>query len=197
MRLAILGFLLSTLCFAAPTTVRVVDASGAPLKDVLVIVKSFGPSYFDDIRQLTDEQGRIPTLELKPGAYQAIATTPYGLWETSVKEFLVEDKPVELTLRVSPQPTHGVGDIVTVGSSHTEIKVLTPAGTPAPGAKVFTRDKDATLYLERWYKTDKEGKAQIELVADPTVLVIIYGGKLFTTQLAPSSTHATIRFSPD
>ena len=197
MKHVIVALLLSTTCLAAQTKIRVEDAPGESLKDVLVIVKPLDSNSFNDIRQLTDEQGRVHPLDLKPGIYQAIATTPYGIWETSVKEFIVDNKPVDLTLSLSPQPTHGFGDIVPVRTSKTEIQVLTSAGTPASGAKVFTRDKNATLYLERWYTTDEQGKAKIEFRADPTVLVIMYDGKLCTISMARGKTHATIRLLPD
>ena len=197
MRVAFSWFLLPTLCFAAPATFRVLDGSGAPVKDVLVIVESLDSSYRDVSRQLTDEQGRVRTEELKAGLYRVIATTPYGLWETAIKEFLVTDHPVDLTLTVQPQPTHGYGDIVTLGSSRAELQVLNSDGTPASGAEVLVRDEDATLYLERRYKTDQNGKAHIELVASPTVLIIIYDGKLLTKELASTDTHAIVRLSPD
>jgi hypothetical protein len=51
--------------------------------------------------------------------------------------------------------------------------------------------------MERWYKLDEHGDAKIELVASPTVVVIIYKGKLCTRQLAKSDTRAKIRFMPD
>ena len=196
MRLAILAFLFPTLCIAAPTTLRVVDGSGAPAKDVLVIVKSFGQGYEDVSRHLTDEQGRVPTMDLQPGVYQAIATSPYGIWETSVKEFLVEDKSFELTLTVTPQPTHGFGDVVPLVNATVEVQIVASDGIPASDAEVFVRDKDATLYTERWYKMDKNGKGKVELVADQTVLVVIYAHRLFTTQLDSTKKSAVIRFPP-
>ena len=160
MRIAILAFLLPTLCFAAPTTVRVVDASGAPAKEVLVIVKAFGPNYFDDVRLLTDEKGIIPVLQLNPGTYQAIATAPYGLWETSVKEFLIEEKPVELTLTVWPQPTHGFGDIVPVSAHHCEIQVLTPAGSPASEAELSRETKTPHCTLNSGTKRTRKERPE-------------------------------------
>lgn len=197
MRIAFALFLLSTSCLASPTKIRVLDASGAPLKDVLVIIKSLDSSYLDASRQLTDDQGRINVVELKPGVHRVIATTPYGLWETKIKEFLVADQPIDLTLMVQPTPTHGFGDIVTVGSSRAQLQVLTSDGIPASGARILVRDKQATLYRERWYKLDNNGKADIELVASPTVLVIIHNGKVCTTQVADTENYAVVRFSPD
>lgn len=136
-------------------------------------------------------------MELTAGTYRVIATTPYGLWETAIKEFLVTEQPVNLSLKVQPQPTHGFGDIVPLHRSKADLQVITPDGAPASGAKVLVRDESASLHLERWYKLDRNGRSKIELVASPTVLVIIYNGKLFTTQIAQTDTHAVVRFSPD
>lgn len=197
MRTVILWFLLPSLGFAAPATFRVLDGTGAPLKDVLVIVKSLD-SPFDDLpRQLTDEQGRVRTLELKAGLYRVIATDPYGIWETAIKEFLVADQPVDLSLAVAPQPSHGYGDIVSLPVIKANLKVLMPDGGPAAGAEVLVRDLEDTLYRERRYRLDKDGESKIELVASPTVLVVIYNGKVFTTRLAQTDTDPVVRFSPD
>jgi hypothetical protein len=197
MKIALALFLVSISSFAAPMKIRVLDGSGAPVKDVLVIIKSLDSSYQDVSRQLTDDQGRINAVELRPGMYRAIASAPYGLWETKIREFLVASESIELTLMVQPTPTHGFGDIVTVGSSRLQLQVLTSDGLPASGARVLVRDKQATLHLERWYKLDNNGKADIELVASPTMLVIIHNGNICTTQITATGKHAVIRFSSD
>jgi len=195
MRHALLLLLLTSVCSATPTAIHVVDASGAPADQVLVIVKALD-HYEELARRLTDQQGAIGVLDLKPGTYRAIATTPYGLWQTEIKEFVVADAPVELQLTVRPRGTHGFGDVVTVGGSKANLQILGSDGKPAAGAEILVRDEEATLHIERWYKTDADGKTRIELVGDPTVVVVIFNGKLITTQLSPKSTHATIRFSP-
>ena len=181
----------------SPNENSCLGGTGTTVKDVLVIIKSLDSNYQDASRQLTDDQGRINVLELRPGVHKVIATTPYGLWETKIKEFLVADQSIDLTLMVQPTPTHGFGDIVTVGSSSAQAQVLTTDGIPASGARLLVRDKDATLHRERWYKLDDKGKADIELVSSPTVLVIIHNGRICTTQIANTESHAVVRFSPD
>jgi len=197
MRQLFLVLLLSTLACAAPTSVCIVDGSGAPLKDVLVILKSLDNHYFDVSRQLTDEQGKTRSVELKHGLYRIIATTPYGVWKTTIREFLVGDEPINLKITADANPTHGLGDVISVGADHAELQVLKADGSPAAGAKVLIRDRDATLSLERWYKMDENGKSKIELVGSPTVVVVVYDGKLMTTQLAQTDTRPIVRFSPD
>ena len=51
MRIALALFLISTSCLATQTKIRVLDGSGAPVKDVLVIVEALNSSYQDVSRQ--------------------------------------------------------------------------------------------------------------------------------------------------
>ena len=112
---------------------------------------------------------------MRPSLYRVIATAPYGLWETDVREFLVNEKPVQFTIVVRPKPTAGYGDVVTVGTKKQALKVLRSDGQPAASAEVYVRDREATLNLERRYKTNAQGQAEIELVAEPTVVAITFG----------------------
>jgi hypothetical protein len=91
-----------------------------------------------------------------------------------------------------PVPTHGYGDIVTVGKRTRDIQVLQASGQPAVAAEVLVRDREATFNLERWYKTDASGKAKIELVGTPTILVIVFEGILVSQEVGDHD-PATIR----
>lgn len=177
----------------AALTIKVVDASGAPVKDDFVIVQDLSNRESEMFRALTDVTGTIRTKPLAPGVYRAIATAPYGLWQTEVREFLVKTTPIELTVRVAPEATHGYGDVVPVRSRNFRLKVLTAEGRPASAADLFVRDKNATLYLERRYRTAADGGASIELVANPTIVTVIYKDALWTEELTPKSLHTTIR----
>ncbi len=168
-----------------PLTLRVEDASGARLKDELVIVQDLNAREREVLRALTDQNGNVPVPDLKPGLYRAIATSPYGLWETEIREFLVEEgSPLEVVLKVRPMPTHGYGDIVTVGAPQSELRVLGSTGLPVSRAAVLVRDRNATPYLERWYQTDAKGLAKIELTSSPTIVVVVYQNKLTVKEIS-------------
>lgn len=191
-------FLLTFLVFSAMTpltqvSVVVEDSSGAALKDELVIVQDLHNREYEVLRVLTDKSGKIPTIDFRPGLYRAIATTPYGPWQTEVQEFLVGENPVHLALHVRPMPSHGYGDIVTVGTKKKKLKVLTPNGQAASGAEVYVRDRGATLHLERWYKTNTAGEAEIELTGDPTVVVVVLGESLATREIDEKDDAPTVR----
>jgi hypothetical protein len=178
----------------ATLTLRVEDAGGAPLKDELVIVQNLDDHEREMFRALTDRDGNVPVPDLKPGLYRAIATAPYGLWETEIREFFVEDgHPFELVLYVQPMATHGNGDIVTIGLSEAELQVLDSAGSPVSGAWVVVRDRQATLYLERWYQTNAKGLATIELVGSPTVVVVAYQKTLATKEVSDKVSSVVVR----
>jgi hypothetical protein len=173
---------------AISVTVSVQDASGAPANNVLVIVQDLDHPENEMIRGLTDSKGSIPNLNLSGGLYRAIATTPYGLWQTRIREFLVSDAPVRVVLTVDSVPTHGDGDIVLVGAAHVDLNVVNPDGSPAVGAAILARDREATLSLERWYKTDRKGGVKVEVVAKPLVVVVVSGKSLVTSEFdSPSN----------
>jgi hypothetical protein len=126
-----------------------------------------------------------------------IATAPYGIWQTGIKEFLVGSVPVEMSLRLKLKPTHGYGDIVVVGTAWVELQVLRHDGQPASNAELLVRDREDTLYTERCYKTDAQGRAKVEMVADPLVLIILYQGGIMTTDLSKRNAPKVIKFSHD
>ena len=99
-----------------------------------------------------------------------------------------------MVLRIQFMPTHGYGDIVVVGTKWAELKILQPDGEPASNAKLLVRDRMATLYTERWYKTDAQGRAKIEMTSDPLVLLVLYRDAIMTTEV---SDPKVITFSPD
>jgi hypothetical protein len=197
MRTVMLFLLLCPCASAVPVRFRVLDTGDAPTSGVLVIVQNLQNHETEVLRALTDARGEAGSRELLPGLYRMIATTPYGIWEDVIKEFVVRYVPFEMALRVAPMPTHGYGDIVVVGTTWAELQVLQPDGQPAPNANVFVRDRKATLYTERWYKTDAQGRTKIEMISDKLVVLILYQDAMMTTSLSERNLPKVIRFSPD
>jgi hypothetical protein len=177
---------------APPVTIVVQDSSGAPLKNELVIVQDLNAQRHEITRTLTDASGSIALLQLTPGLYRAIATAPYGLWETEVREFLVSDKSVTLVLKVQPKPTQGRGDVAIVGARHARILVLDASNKPVAGVSILTRDRDATSLSERWYSSDAKGIANVELPSDPAIVVIHAGDRLITRVVTVRDSEVTI-----
>lgn len=165
-------FFLSVWSGAHSTGVRTIDASGAPYPNVLVIIKSLeGAGEIG--RYLTDQDGRIPNVKLDDGLYQIITTCPYGTCRTAVHEFIASDVTSEITLKVELNPSDIGGEII--GAPKIQLTLVTPDGRPAAHARVFVRDQDATH--EKWYIADDKAGVTIELVDDPSVLVIVYANQ--------------------
>ncbi len=174
-------------------TIKVQNPSGEGERNVLVIVQNLGDHQREVMRGLTDQEGRAPTADLSPGLYRVVATKPYGTLQTKIDEFLVGSKPRDVVVTVQFLGTHGYGDVITVGpKSWTHLQVVRPDGKPAAGAGVLVRDRDATLYLERWYTTDEEGSATIEQVSDPTVVVIVYKDTLTSLEIASGAVNPIV-----
>lgn len=162
--------------------VRVLDVSGAPLKDALVVIKTLDGKE-ELCRSLSDAEGYVCQMEVIRSPCRAIATTPYGLWKTGVLESLGREGPARLQFMLRPRATHGYGDIVSVGNQEADVLVRRQSGEPVAGANVLVRDGYATLYLERWYRTDSAGKVRIELVGQPTVVVVVSDGILLSQEV--------------
>lgn len=184
---------LSAMTLSTQVELVVEDSSGIALKDKLVIVRDLRNKEHEVIRALTNKDGQIPSFALPPGLYRAIATDPYGLWQTEVREFLVAEKPARLAMRVRPTPTHGYGDIVTVGTKRKKLKILKPDGQPASGAEIYARDRDATLHLEHLYQANAHGETEIDLVSEPTVIVIVFGDSLTTREITDKDSELIVR----
>jgi hypothetical protein len=143
------------------------DKTTAPFPNVLVILRAFDNRH-EILRALTNKEGRVPAVDLQPGLYQVIAACPYGLCKTKVREFLVTQDPLQLTVTVDGEGSH---DGAILGAPTQTIQVQDKHGRPVSGALVLARDELA-IY-ERFYKSDHLGEAKVELFADPTVLVIV------------------------
>lgn len=159
------------------SAVRTVDQSGAPIPNVLVIMQSFdGKGEIG--RYLSDENGRTPRFQLGPGLYRLILTCPYGLCRTSVREFLGAEAPSEIVEKVELKPSDLNGQVL--GAPKLRVKVFSSEGKPELGAHVLVRDPKAKW--EKWYVTDGEGSAVIELIGDPTVVVIVGSQSVVTRE---------------
>ena len=108
----------------------------------------------------------------------------------------MKSSPLELVLQIKLMPTHGYGDIVPDGTTWVDLQVLRPDGLPASAAELLVRDRDATLYTERWYKTDAQGRTKIELVSNPLVLIILYEDAIMTTDVSQRNAPIVLKFSP-
>ena len=158
----------SSCAYAGRVSVSVREASGAPLPKVLVIIRSL-EGKGEVLRELTDSGGTVSDVDLQPGLYRVIVTYPYSLWDTNVREFLVT--PESLSLRITLDPTGTEDNVVFIGAPSRMVHIVDGNGNPISGARVLARNLKATY--EKWYTSNSMGDAEVELFADPTILVVV------------------------
>jgi hypothetical protein len=186
-------------------TIKVKNAKGVPLKDDLVIVRNLNDRNRELLRALTNSNGDVPSLDLRPGLYRIIATFPYSsIWETEIQEFLVvKGHAKQIVLEIPAMDGNpccmGAG-IPGLTGPKIQTQVLTADGLPASGASILVRDKIATAYMLVSYQTDAKGIATIELVAaphhEPTVVVVVYQDVL-VKQEVPEYAHSLVIHLPE
>ena len=164
-----------------------VDKSGLGFPDVLVIVRSL-EGRGESLRALTNRNGAVPTQDLAMGLYQIIATCPYGLCRTTVREFLVNTDPVDLKLALEVLPT--TGNAFTIGRvKHCQVEVRNRDGIPVASAEILVRDANAES--QKWYQTGLDGKVLIDLLPGrETTIVAVHDGNLASRVLQPDQSSS-------
>jgi hypothetical protein len=166
---------------AVPFHLQTLDQTGAGFPNVLVIVRSLEDQK-ESFRALTDQSGTIAAYRLAPGLYQIIATCPYGICETAVREFIVRTSEVHLEVKLGILPTQG--NVVRIGPvSQRRIEVRGENDKPVSSAQVLVRDANAQN--ETWYKTGADGAVMVALPPGEATIVAVYDGTLVTRTLNP------------
>jgi uncharacterized surface anchored protein len=170
-------FVLKQLFFHVSTA----DETGAAFPDVLVMVRSLEGNG-ESFRALTDQAGAVPKQELAPGLYQLIATCPYGLCQTAVREFIVASDPIHSKL---PLKVVAMVNTVIVGDvKHRQVEVQDREGRPLASAQILVRDETAQHH--KWYRTGANGTVTIDLPpGDEITVVAIYQGSLASSVVQP------------
>lgn len=148
--------------YATQLHIVIHDASGAPLPDQLVIVRSLDTPK-EVFRALSDSGGEVPDHDVVPGLYRGISTHPYGWWKTEVIEFFVGRAPASVELRIEPMATHGEGDTVFVRDARSPVEKLRfefvgTAGKLVEDVPFLVRNEDASV--ERWFHSGVENGAR-------------------------------------
>jgi hypothetical protein len=161
---------------ATDASFLVLDESGAPAKDILVIVRSLEKPG-EIFRALSSDDGKVPKRDLSPGLHRMIATMPYGYWKTGVVEFVVGDKPLQVTTTVEVMPTHGLGDIEYGGLQALVVQIMDSENAPVFPAHLLARNADASY--EVWYRFQDTNERLIELPpGGMPVFVVVHDAKV-------------------
>ena len=194
--LAIALAILSVCCAcvdATTVTMRAVmspSLAGGGMSGVLVIVRGLDPSTGEVLRALTGAHGLAPELDVPPGLYEAIATDPYSWWQTSVRDFEVQSKPVSLDLPLSMEPDQRVD--LNIVDWH--VTVVDAKGRRVPNAWVIGRDPDATTGASV-AKTDSRGSATVTIPMDDATIAVVYNGRSYSEHFQPDPGMRNCRWS--
>jgi hypothetical protein len=192
----LLTLLAATQLSATQLHIVVLDSTGAPLPDQLVIVKSLDTPK-EIFRAMSDSMGNVPDHDVALGLYRVISTHPHGWWKTEVAEFLVGKTPASIELRVQPMSPQGYGDVVWVGPRRPELKLRfsDTAGNPAAMVSFLVRDSEAQHWF--WSKSNDRGEAtfrsddwQLLDPRDGIAIVAIWKNRLVKTILTEEAMAA-------
>jgi hypothetical protein len=168
---AVVALFLSVFARATPVTVTIKDPAGAEgIAKVLVIVRSLQSHGLNGeiLRDLSGSDGSVPTVDLQPGLYQAVAMYPYGPWITQARDFAVREKPVAIELRLNGAAVNRVR----ITDSDLHVHVEDDDGRPVSKAWVIGRDPDATsTYVS---KTDERGQATVKIPFGSAEITVIH-----------------------
>ena len=167
--------------------VTVKDRTGAAFPNVLLIVQSLRGKG-EQSRALSDSGGSTPRIELEPGLYRVIATCPYGLCETKLKELLIGSDPVDLALTLDVRP---ISRGTLVGDLKFHVNIMGPDNRPASGAHVLMRNSDASV--EEWLVADEDGELLVDAIQEPIILVVSHAGRLEERNVGPEEVDELAR----
>jgi hypothetical protein len=173
---------------ARSLTIKIIDESGAAFPEVLVIVRSLNHTK-EIARYLSDANGQIPSIALMNEPVQIIATCPYGLCETTVREFLGSTVPDHLILSVPIHPTDEQGELVDARTVRIIFDSVRQPDTTETSVDLLVRDSSAER--QKWYRTDSSGTATIEILGNPTVIVAFWKGGVFQFSLEESCNNGS------
>lgn len=170
--------------------VKVVDANGNPFPKVLTIVQGLNVGR-ELGRFLSDENGLTPEVQISDEIFRVIATCPYGLCRTSVHEFISNGSQnvVTITAEVGSSDENGIP----VGFPKLKLLLDRPSERTA-GAKILVRDPFARW--EHWYVADKEGSVEVEMVYEPSVVVVFFAGRTYVNSVSPCASDQSRFNSP-
>jgi hypothetical protein len=184
----VLGILM-TFCASAgaeTVSVRATDRAGEKLPGILVVLKSLEDVPWGVSRALTGPNGLVPAVDVPPGLYEAIATDPYGIFETTVKDFMVATKPVKLELQLDVVQDQ----TVTANAIDWHLRVVDNQNRPVVNAWVTARDSEASTGVGVT-TTDSHGRATVTIPIDRAVVItVFYDGQSYSEDF---DTHSGVR----
>ena len=170
-----------------PTVVRVLDASGTPYADAVVLVN---PGWQgDSVALVTDQRGRATLPKLGCKVCVVTAVDPRRMFFDKTTEFEEGVPAVTLTLRVRP-----VVDVMfDPGAIKVDVRVKDPDGMAIAERPVVVRKRVGTMEDNTFSvdTTDRQGRISLKLRPGEYVLASLVNGRFMEAPLnvAPAVTR--------
>ena len=129
------------------------------------------------LRALCDSKGNVETT-LPVGDYRLIATCPFGICLTEIKEFIVSKDMEQISITVGAIGTVGA---VFIGKETAKLILLDKSNKPFSNCTVMIRNWDDSE--EHWYIPNSKGIVDIKIYDNPLVLVIFTDTQLVSKVL--------------
>jgi oligogalacturonide lyase len=167
----------------ANTTVRVVDASNAPIANAQVSIRSLDTGLA--VGQFTtDQDGKTMQIALDKDLHRFTITCPDNRCGKTVNEQFTAPFPTDIVIQAVSRNESSISQPVSAKIALTDKKL-----NRLSRIQVLVRSPGADK--EAWYTTDNKGTANIELPTDPSIVLVFVGWKTYVFKLS-STCNASI-----
>jgi oligogalacturonide lyase len=150
-------------------TIQVVDHSGTPLANALVLIKFLDNGHPPQVYS-TGQDGKLAPMDFYEGLYRITITCPNGGCGDTRREMFAAQLSGNVVIQAHASSATEQG--AAASGVKTTIVVQNASHKALLGIPFLVRTADAAQ--EAWYTTDKSGSASVSLPADPSVVVIPY-----------------------
>lgn len=181
--LAVSGVVVSRGQPSGTTVVRVVDGSGEPYADAVLLVN---PGWYgDSVALVTDRRGKATLPKLNCKVCVMTVLDPKRMFFDKTTEFEGGTPSVTLTLRVRPV----IDKMFDPRAIEADVQVKAPDGKALPEQAVLVRRKVGTMEDNKFsvVTTDRTGRISLKLRPGEYVLASLVGGRFLegALDLAP------------
>jgi hypothetical protein len=150
-------------------TIQVVDHSGTPLANALVLIKSLDNGHPAQVYS-TGQDGKLAPMDFYQGMYRITIMCPNGACGNTRREMFAAQLSGNVVIQAHASSTTEQG--TTTSGVKATMVVQDASHKNLTGIPFLVRTVDAVQ--EAWYTTDKSGSASVSLPADPSVVVVPY-----------------------
>ena len=151
-------------------TIQVVDHSSAPLANALVLIKSLDTGHQVGVYS-TGQDGKIAPFDFDHGLYRISITCTNGACGDTHKEMFAEQLTGSVVIQAKASTSSTIAPSAVASGQKTTIVLEDTSHKTLADIQFLVRTSD--IAQESWYRTDKNGSANVSLPGDPSVAVFL------------------------